>query len=99
MWLSKKTYNEIDQEAFVNEEVLKRVDFIDSDVLLHDEVVELFEKRHLSELDRIVKNLDKREMITILCVAVRQRPFVYLQVLAEWVLEELINKRKGVKKG
>lgn len=99
MWLSKKVYNEIDSEAFINDEVISRVDFIDSDVLLHDEVAELLEERHISELDRVMKNLDKWEMITVLCVAVRQRPFVYMQVLAEWVLEELIKKRKGVKKG
>lgn len=99
MWLSKKIYREIDSEAFINDEVIERVEFVDSDVLLHEEVTELLEKRHISELDRIMQNLDKREMIAVLCVAVRKMPFVYMQVLAEWVLEEFVNKRKGVKKG
>ena len=90
-------------EPNINDTVIERTDFIIEDNLLHDEeaeevseaVKEFFERNHLSELDRRVGNMDKREMITVCCVAVRKYPLAYLQVIAEYIIELI---RKGRKK-
>ena len=79
----------------INQEVIDRTDFINADTLLHDEIVEFFEEEHLSELDRRIGNMDKREMITVCCVAVRKYPLAYLQVLAEYMIDLI---RKGRRK-
>jgi len=105
MRLKPKTYREIDEEAFINREVIDKVDYIEEDCLLHDDswkvkdTEEEQEQRHISELWRIADNMDKRELLTICSMSVRKYPFAYLQVLAEWIIEELIekNRRGGYK--
>lgn len=95
MFFRYKTFPKYDEKPIVKRQTIDRTDLIDSDTILRDEATkEYFEECHLSELDERIGNLDKREMITVLCVAVRKYPFVYLQVLAEWILEELIKKRR-----
>lgn len=90
-------------ETNINEEIIERTNYINEDTLLHDEeteeiseeVKELFEQNHLSELDRRVDNMDKREMITICAVAIRKYPLAVLQVIAQYIIE---LTRKGRKK-
>lgn len=89
--------------TYINDKVIKRTDSINEDTLLHeaeieevDEAVkEFLERGHLTELDVRIGNMDKREMITVCCVAVRKYPLAYLQVIAEYIIELI---RKGRKK-
>lgn len=86
-------------EPDINDEVVERTDYINEDTLLHDEeITEFFEQNHLSELDRRVSNMDRSEMITVCCAAVRKYPLAYLQVAAHYILELIKNSRKGSKK-
>ncbi len=83
-------------EPDINQEVVDRANYINEDTLLHsEEVTEFFEENHLSELNRLISNMDKREMITVCCVAIRKYPLAYIQVIAEYIME---LKRKGRKK-
>ena len=82
-------------EPVINQAVIDRANYINEDTLLHNEdVTEFFEENHLSELDRLIENMDKREMITVCCVAIRKYPLAYIQVIAEYIME----LRKGRKK-
>lgn len=82
-------------EPDINREVIDRANDIDEDELLHDEeVTEFFEENHLSELDRRIGNMDKREMITVCCVAIRKYPLAYLQVIAQYITELTRKGRK-----
>ena len=89
-------------EPNINSLVVERTDSINEDTLLHDEtteeiseeVKEFFEQNHISELDRRVANMDRREMITVCCVAVRKYPLAYLQVIAEYIIELIRKGRK-----
>lgn len=89
--------------TYINDKVIERTDSINEDTLLHeaeieevDEAVkEFLERGHLTELDVRIGNMDKREMITVCCVAVRKYPLAYLQVIAEYIIELI---RKGRKK-
>lgn len=82
-------------EPDINREVIDRANDIDEDELLHDEeVTEFFEENHLSELDRRITNMDKREMITVCCVAIRKYPLAYLQVIAQYITELTRKGRK-----
>lgn len=99
---SNKVYKQIDEEAFVNKEIIDRIDYIEEDSLLHDDSWKLGhdaeeqEVRHISELYRVADNMDKRELLTICSLAVRKHPFAYMQVLAEFIVEEMFDKnRKG----
>ena len=82
-------------EPDINQEVVDRANFINEDTLLHNEdVTEFFEENHLSELDRLISNMDKREMITVCCVAIRKYPLAYIQVVAEYIMELTRKGRK-----
>ncbi len=89
-------------ESNIDDKVIERTDTINEDMLLHDEdteeiteeVKEFLEQNHLSELDRRVANMDKREMITVCCVAIRKYPLAYIQVIAEYIMELTRKGRK-----
>lgn len=86
----------VDPET-INPEVVKRTRFIyKGKILTGEEVKELFEEEHETELARIISNMDKREMITVCCAAIRKYPLAYLQVVAEYLIE--LTKRKGRKR-
>lgn len=90
-------------ETNINEEIIERTNYINEDTLLHDEeteeiseeVKELFEQNHITRLDELSVNMDKREMITVCCVAIRKYPLAVLQVIAQYIIE---LTRKGRKK-
>lgn len=91
-------------EPNINDEIIERTDFINEDTLLHDEeteeiseeVKEFFEQNHITRLDELSVNMDKREMITVCAVAIRKYPLAVLQVIAQYIIE--LTTRKGRKK-
>lgn len=88
--------------TYINDKVIERTDSINEDTLLHeaeieevDEAVkEFLERGHLTELDVRIGNMDKREMITVCCVAIRKYPLAYIQVIAEYIMELTRKGRK-----
>jgi hypothetical protein len=75
--------------------VIKRTEFIYKGRLLtSEEVKELFEEEHQTELDVRIGNMDKREMITVCCAAIRKYPLAYIQVIAEYIMELTRKGRK-----
>lgn len=90
-------------ETNINEEIIERTNYINEDTMLHDEeteeiseeVKEFFEQNHLTRLDELSVNMDKREMITICAVAIRKYPLAVLQVIAQYIIE---LTRKGRRK-
>lgn len=91
-------------EPNINDEIIERTDYINEDTLLHDEeteeiseeVKEFFEQNHITRLDELSVNMDKREMITVCAVAIRKYPLAVLQVIAQYIIE--LTTRKGRKK-
>ena len=91
-------------ESNIDEEIIERTDYINEDTLLHDketeeiseEVKEFFEQNHITRLDELSVNMDKREMITVCAVAIRKYPLAVLQVIAQYIIE--LTTRKGRKK-
>ena len=89
-------------EPNINDEIIERTDYINEDTLLHDEeteeiseeVKEFFEQNHITRLDELSVNMDKREMITVCCVAIRKYPLAYIQVIAEYIMELTRKGRK-----
>lgn len=80
----------------IDPEVIRRTNFIYKGKLLTgEEVTELFEEEHETELDHRISNMDRREMITVCCAAIRKYPLAYLQVAAEYIIE---LTRKGRRK-
>lgn len=94
-WSSSVPARICEIEPDINQAVVDRANFINEDTLLHNEdVTEFFEENHLSELDRLIENMDKREMITVCCVAIRKYPLAYIQVIAEYIMELTRKGRK-----
>lgn len=86
-------------DTIINEKVIERVEFIDKELLLNGEWERqrnngYWEKWNISELDRESSVMEKRELITICQQAVRRYPMMYLQVLAEYIVE-LIKQRRA----
>ena len=81
-------------EPYINEDLIARLDFVEEENMLRQEGYDVMEERHLSELYRIADNYDKKELLAICMMTVRKYPFAYLQVLAEWILDELISKKR-----
>ena len=89
------------EETLINGKVVERVDYIDKELLLNGEWEEqrnssFLEKWNISELDRKSAVMEKRELITVCQQAVRRYPMMYLQVLAEYIVE-IIKKQRRVK--
>ena len=85
----------VDPET-IDPEVVGRTEFIvNGKLLTQEEVKELFEEAHETELNHRIGNMDKREMITVCCAAIRKYPFAYIQVIAEYIIE---LSRKGRKR-
>lgn len=82
----------IDDEAFVDEELTSRIDWIIDDVLLHDDSwrewehdIDAQERRHLSELGRICQNFTQSDFAAICIVAFENYPMMYMQIAAEGI--------------
>ena len=79
-------WNLSDDEAFINKDMLERVDAIGE---FDPEISrDLMEDMHHSELARIFENADERDLLTVCYVAVRRSPVKYLTVLMDYLLEE-----------
>ena len=86
-------YN-VDPEL-IDPDVIRRTGFIyEGKLLTDDEVTELFEEEHQTELNHRIGNMDKREMITVCCAAIRKYPLAYLQVIAQYIMELTRKGRK-----
>ena len=82
----------INDEAFVDEELNNKIDWIIDDVLLHDDSwkewehdIDAQERRHLSELGRICQNFTKSDFAAICIVAFQNFPMMYMQIAAEGI--------------
>ena len=85
----------MDDKAFINQDLIESVDLIEEGTYLVDETTkQLMEDMHISELDRIADCMGKRELIAVCMTTVRKYPFAYLQVLADWILKELIGRKR-----
>lgn len=93
MNIQDKVSKDIDSDAFINNELVERVDAIVDESLLDESYkigsVDEQEERHISELWRISGNMDKHELATVCARAVRQFPLMYLHVLGEYIIEVL----------
>lgn len=79
-------------KRIIDADLIDTLDFIEEDTLLHDDTWKWDtrkeeEEQHLTELLRIAKNFDKREVLTICSLAVREYTMDYLQVLAEYIVK------------
>ena len=89
-------------EPYINEELLKDIDWVVDDVLLHDETFKTWEhdlnkqeQMHLSELGRIFENFTKSDFACAVITAFRNYPFMVLQVIAEEVSKKEGEKSNG----
>ena len=84
-------------EAYINDEMLDRVDFINEDSILHDDTWKTWEKRlgdqearELSDWCRTLQGSSKSELAVATIVAMENYPFMVLQIVAEYI----VNKEK-----
>jgi hypothetical protein len=98
MTIKDKLLREIDTDAFINEDLIERVDVIVDESCLDDSYkigsVDEQEERHISELWRISENMDKTELATLVARAVRKYPLMVLHVLGEYIIEILKEGEK-----
>jgi hypothetical protein len=85
----------IDNEPFINEDLMDRVDWIVDDVILHDDTwkkwehdIEKQEEMHLSELYRMLENFTKTDLAVATIVAMENYPFMVLQIVAEYIINK-----------
>lgn len=90
-------YN-VDPETIDPEVVSRAILIEDGEIYTKKWVKELFEEAHETELNRLIGNMDKREIITVCCAAIRKYPLEYITVVAQYVLELIKDSRKGRKK-
>ena len=91
----------MNDETLIDGKVVERVDFIDKELLLNGEWERqrndgYLERWNISQLNRESEVMEKRELITVCQQAVRRFPMMYLQVLAEYIVE-LITTQRGAK--
>ena len=77
---------------------MDRVNWIVDDSILHDDTWKIWEhdidkqeQMNLSELGRICQNFTKSDFAAVCITACENYPFMYLQIAAEY----LVNQRKG----
>ena len=82
----------LNDEAFVDEELNNRIDWIIDDVLLRDDSwkewehdIDAQERRHLSELGRICQNFTQSDFAAICIVAFQNYPMMYMQIASEGI--------------
>lgn len=80
-----------DNEPFINQEICDRSEWITEDTILHDDTFKIHDKeeeeaKHLSELWRMTRAMDKRELAVCTMRAMEKYPFMVMQVVAEYVV-------------
>lgn len=80
-----------DGEPFVNQEILDRSAWIMDDSILHDDTFKIHdseekEANHLSELWRLTRGMDKRELAICTIRAMEKYPFMVMQIVAEYTV-------------
>ena len=79
-------------EAFIDEELNDRIEWIVDDVLLHDDTFKAWEhdideqeRRHLSELGRVCQNFTKSDFAAVVITAMENYPLMVMQIAAEYI--------------
>lgn len=79
-------------EAFIDEGLNSRIEWIVDDVLLHDETFKVWERdineqerRHLSELGRVCQNFTKSDFAAVVITAMENYPLMVMQIAAEYI--------------
>lgn len=87
----------IEEEPFIDQDFVDRVNWVIDDTILHDDTWKKWEhnREHemamdLSELRRIVENFTKPDFAAVVITAMENYPFMVLQIVAEY----LVNKEK-----
>lgn len=78
-------------EPFVNQDLVDRSEWIINDTILHDDTFKIHDKEeeeanHLSELWRLTRGMDKRELAICTMRAMERYPFMVMQVVAEYLV-------------
>ena len=78
-------------EPFVNQDLVDRSEWIINDTILHDDTFKIHDKEeeeanHLSELWRLTRGMDKRELAVCTMSAMETYPFMVMQVVAEYLV-------------
>lgn len=78
-------------EPFVNQDMLDRSEWVMKDTILHDDTFKIHdteeeEANHLSELWRLTRGMDKRELAICTMRAMEKYPFMVMQVVAEYLV-------------
>ena len=89
-----------DDEPFINEDLIDRVNWVVDDSILHDDTwkewehdIEKQEEMHLSELYRMLENFTKTDLAVATIVAMENFPFMVLQIVAEYIVNKEENKK------
>ena len=92
-----------EDEPFIDEEFVERVNWVVDDVLLHDETFKAWEhdidkqeSMHLSELKRIFMNFTKTDFAAAVYTAMENWPYMVFQIAAEWSVR---NHKEGENNG
>ena len=88
--------------AYINDNLIDRVDWINKDTILHDDTWKSWEKHlgdeealHLTEWCRILENCTKSELAVSTIVAMENYPFMVLQIVAEYLVNEERKNENG----
>lgn len=84
-----------EDEAYINTDLLNRVDWIVDDSILHDDTwkewehdINKQEEMHLSELYRMLENFTQTDLAVATIVAMENYPFMVLQIVAEYIVNK-----------
>ena len=85
----------VESEPFIDKALLDRVNWIVDDTILRDDTwkkwehdIDKQEEMHLSELCRVIENFTKTDLAVATIVAMENYPFMVLQIVAEYLVNE-----------
>lgn len=90
-----------EDEAYIDDELIDRVEWIEEDGILHDDTWKAWERRlgdkealHLSEWCRILEGCTKSDLAVATIVAMENYPFMVLQIVAEYLVDKERERKK-----
>ena len=91
--MTRKRNRYDDDEPFINDEFIDRVNYVVDDSILHDDTfkewehdIDKQEKMHLSELGRVCQNFTKSDFAAVVITAMENYPYMVLQIVAEYII-------------
>lgn len=74
-----------ESDGAVNMPMLERIDYVLEDTSLHDDTIKWTadEMRDLSELYRMVLNMDRKQIAVLIAASIEKEPYLVFQMLAE----------------